>query len=123
MKSSFVKIMKDPKVYIGSAGKKGRGVFAKRPLKKGEILESSPYIEIPPRDGRKLTDTIINSYWYDLDSKSAAIGLGLTSLYNHSENPSAKFSINRRRKMITITAIRNILPKEEISVHYGYKLG
>lgn len=115
--------MKYPEVYIGSAGKKGRGVFAGRPFKKGEILERSPYIEIPPRDGRKLTDTIINSYWYDLDKKSAAIGLGLTSLYNHSETPSAKFSINRRRRMITIKAVRDINLQEEICVHYGYKLG
>ena len=114
--------MKSSKVYVGPAGKKGRGVFAGRSLKKGEVLESSPYIEIPPRDGKKLTDTIINSYWYDLDKKSAAIGLGFTSLYNHSENPCAKFLINRRKRIITIKAIRDILPKEEISVHYGYKL-
>ena len=111
-----------PKVYVGSAGKKGRGVFALKPFKKGEIIEISPYISIPPRDDKKLTDTIINSYWYELDKRNAAIGLGLTSLYNHDQSPNAAFSINRTRRTIKIKTTWNIRPNEEITIDYGYKL-
>ncbi len=115
-------MLKYGKVYVGAAGKKGRGVFARKPMKNGEVIEVSPYIGIPARDDKKLTDTIINSYWFELDKKTAAIGLGLTSMYNHSEAPNAQFSINRRSRTITIKTTRRIRPKEEITINYGYEL-
>lgn len=110
------------KIYVGRAGRKGRGVFAGKPIKRGEVLEVSPYIRIPPRDDRKLTDTIINSYWFELDKRSAAIGLGLTSIYNHSKKPNAEFSVNRRNRTITIKATQKITQGAEITIDYGYEL-
>ena len=115
-------MLKMQKVYVGSAGKKGRGVFASKRLKSTEVIETSPYIAIPPRDDKKLTDTIINSYWFDLENRWGAIGLGLTSLYNHSTEPNAAFSISKRSRTITIKAIRPILRGEEITIDYGYEL-
>lgn len=114
--------LKYKKVYVGSAGKKGRGVFARKPFKKGEVIEVSPYIGIPHRDDKKLIDTIINSYWFELDKKTSAIGLGLTSMYNHSQAPNAQFSTNRKKRTITIKTLRRIRPKEEITIDYGYSL-
>ena len=94
--------------YVAPAGKKGRGVFAKKKLQRGEIIEISPYIEVPPRDDRKLSDSIIESYWYEVKGKWSAIGLGYTSLYNHSLEPNADFSINSKRRTITIKALKSI---------------
>jgi SET domain-containing protein len=109
--------------YVGAAGKKGRGVFAKKGLRRGEIIEISPYIEVPPRDDRRLSDSIIESYWYEVRGKWSAIGLGYTSLYNHSKEPNADFSINAKRRTITIKATKTITRDEEITINYGYELG
>src|SRR4051794_30519714 len=102
------------KGYVASAGSKGRGVFARKNLKKGELVESSPYIEIPARDYAVLNKTIVTFYWYEVKGRKCAIGLGYTSLYNHSRDPNAEFSLNSHRKKITIKAIRNIRKNEEI---------
>src|SRR4051812_43778284 len=108
--------------YVRSAGKKGRGIFARKRLNKGTIIEISPYIQIPPKDDSKLSDTVIESYWYQVKRKWSAIGLGHTSLYNHSKEPNADFSINSRRRTITIRALRPIRRDEEITINYGYEL-
>jgi uncharacterized protein len=113
-KSSFV--------YVGSAGKKGRGVFARKRLKKGETIESAPYIEIPPKDDKKLSGTIIESYWFEVKGKWSALGLGFTSLYNHSENPNATFFINQKSRTIRIQATQAISKDEEILINYGYEI-
>ena len=108
--------------YVAPAGKKGRGVFARKKLKTSEVVEVSPYIHLPRRDGKTLTQTMINSYWFDLENQSAAIGLGHTSMYNHSQTPNAEFSINRKRRTITIKTLKAIQPDEEITISYGYEL-
>lgn len=115
-------MLKSPKVYIGQAGKKGRGVFARTRISRGVVLETSPYIRIPPKDDKKLTDTIINSYWFQLDAKTAVLGLGFVSLYNHEPIPNAEALIDRKKRTITIKTIRPIRPKEEVTINYGYEL-
>src|SRR4051812_32964403 len=106
------------KGYVASAGRKGRGVFAKKKLNRGEVVEVAPYITVPPRDDRKLSGTIIESYWFEIKGKWSAIGLGMTSLYNHSEKANATFSINQKKKVITIKTVRPIRQNEEIQINY-----
>ncbi len=108
--------------YVASAGKKGRGVFARKRLVAGVIIEVSPYIQIPPRDDSRLNETVLGSYWFEVKGKWSAIGLGHTSLYNHSEKPNATFSVNARRRTIMIKALKSIRRDEEITINYGYKL-
>lgn len=108
--------------YVGRAGRKGRGVFARKRLTSGELVESSPFIVIPPRDDSRLSDTIVESYWFEVKGKWSAIGLGFTSLYNHSEEPNATFLVSKKRRTITIKAIKSIKRDEEITINYGYKL-
>jgi SET domain-containing protein len=109
-------------VYVASAGKKGRGVFARKKIKKGQTIESAPYIEIPPKDDKKLSGTIIESYWFEVKGKWSALGLGFTSLYNHSEKPNATFYINQKSRTIRIQSTRPIAKDEEILINYGYEI-
>lgn len=108
------------KVKIGPAGSKGRGIFAKSQIEPFEIIELSPYIEVPDFDHDILKLTIINYYWFCLLKKMCAVGLGYTSLYNHSDNCNAKFKINKKTRTIKIIAIAKIAPGEEICINYGY---
>ena len=110
------------KGYVAAAGKKGRGIFARKKLNKGTTIEISPYIQVPPKDDSKLSNTIVESYWYKVKGKWSAIGLGYTSLYNHCTDPNAAFSINSKRRTITIKALKSIRRDEEITINYGYEL-
>lgn len=107
--------------YVKSAGRKGRGVFARRNLKKGVVIESSPFIILPPKDYQRTSDSVLNEYRYEVKGRTCAIGLGHTSLYNHSEDSNAEFHVRARSKSITIKATRNIKKDEEITISYGWK--
>jgi SET domain-containing protein len=108
--------------YVASAGKKGRGVFAKKRIKTGELIEISPFIELPSREFHRFSDTIIDNYRFEVKGNRCAIGLGHTSIYNHDEEPNAEFSIQAKRRTITIKAIKTIQRGEEITINYGYEV-
>jgi SET domain-containing protein len=110
------------KGYVAKAGKKGRGIFALRNVKKGEIIEISPYIEIPSKEYNTMTRTILNDYRFEVRGNKCAIGLGYASLYNHSPDPNAEASIQPKRKTITIKAIHSIKKGEEVTLDYGYEI-
>jgi SET domain-containing protein len=110
------------KSYIKSAGKKGRGAFAVHDLRNNEIIEVAPLIVLHPQDSKLIADTLLNSYVYGFGRNQVAIALGHASLYNHSNEPNAKFSIDEDKKTITIITLRAIQKDEEILIHYGYSL-
>ena len=108
--------------YVAPAGKKGRGIFARKNMKRGEVIEISPYIELPPADYIRCRDSVINEYRYEVKGRKCALGLGYTSLYNHSEESNADFTVNSKRRTITIKAVKSIKRNEEITINYGYEL-
>jgi SET domain-containing protein len=107
-------------IKIKKAGNKGRGVFATKRFKKGETIEVSPYIETLAKDYKKLSVTRLMYYWYGVRGKKCAIGLGFTSLYNHSLTPNSYFVVREKSKTIKITAHKDIAIGEEICFNYGY---
>lgn len=99
---------------------KGRGVFAKRPFKEGELIERAPVIPIPgyeePDKGTVLFDY---AYGWGTDLKDSALVLGFGSLYNHSYTPNGYYVRREEEFCIDFIAIKEILPGEEIMVNYG----
>ena len=114
-------------IEVKSAGKKGRGIFATQFIPKGTVIEKSPYISIPSKDFEELMTTVIRYYWFYVSggkraNPNCAIGLGHTSLYNHSKNPNAEWHVSSRSKTIKITTLRDIRKGQEITIHYGYEV-
>lgn len=110
------------KLYIQKAGRKGRGVFTHYPINVGEVIEFSPYIEIPAKDYKYLDKSVLGYYWYEVKGYITALGLGYTSLYNHSKRPNAEFNLDSQHRTITIKALKRIGFDEEITIDYGYNL-
>jgi SET domain-containing protein len=109
-------------IYVGKsvlAG--GRGVFAARDFREGDIIELSPSIKVD-KNPDALTYTNMCNYVFsntnrDMDD-NAYVGLGYTSLYNHREIPNAVFDV--MDTIIIITAVKRIYEGEEIFVSYGW---
>lgn len=104
----------------------GLGVYASKQIGKNEIIERSPALTTKLDEESSLHEY---SYCNNVaGSEEELIGLGYTSMYNHSLNhPNAEFSIvmfktkgGEFRAAIEVKAIRDIAKDEEIFIDYGY---
>ncbi|OGE31569.1 hypothetical protein A3C59_02655 [Candidatus Daviesbacteria bacterium RIFCSPHIGHO2_02_FULL_36_13] len=107
------------KVYLSSSKipNSGRGVFAKENIKKGEIIEVAPILVLIYKDIVDTKWNLLFEYYFWMDD-FIVLALGYGSLYNHSKNPNCKYKINREKKTITFTAIKDIKKDEEIVFNY-----
>lgn len=110
------------KIYIDKSKIEGagRGVFAKKNIKKGETIETCPFIEIPYGDPANLFGSKLVTYffYFGKDKDKIALVLGCGCLYNHSNNPNTTFKVNRKQNTITFTALRHIKKDKEITFNY-----
>jgi uncharacterized protein len=99
---------------------KGRGVFARRAIAKGTVIERAPVALLPTKHlvGGK-NCPVLAKYFYAWNRNTVAIALGFGSLYNHSYEPNAVYS--DRDMFIIYRALRDIAPGEEITVNYNGK--
>jgi uncharacterized protein len=109
-----------PGLELRSVRGKGRGVFAPRRFRKGEVLERSPVLAMTERQWRHVAKTLLDHYVYEWDGKGGcAMVLGLGSLYNHSYEPNVANLIDRRNGSMDWVALRTIAKGEEITVNYN----
>ena len=94
----------------------GKGVFAKKPIKKGSIVEESPFIAIYKDEVvGKLLD-----YVFDLDDHCYALCFGYGSIYNHSKKYNVQYEINARiDSSLLFRAKKDIEKGEELIINYG----
>ena len=98
----------------------GRGVFARTNVKKNEIIEQCPLLEISEAEFEHLSSSILLEYIFFFGEKKdkAFLALGFGSLYNHSTNPNALYRITENHNLLEIVAIKDIKMDEEIVFNY-----
>jgi hypothetical protein len=118
---------------IATMGARGRGVVAESVIAKGELVERSPVLVIPPGDRAATDASIVFTYvfmWehgtteedlYKHEGRSA-IALGYTSLLNHSYTPNCEFIRHIDELVIDLVAVRTIEPGEELTIDYQMTL-
>lgn len=113
--------MSKPQLYIKEIKGKGRAVFSNVAIEKDDLIEECPLIAIPPEDFDLVTATHVVNYCFHLDreAKRLAVALGFGSLYNHSFECNAHHIIDKETETITIFALRDIAPHEEITINYN----
>ncbi|MBS1512489.1 MAG: SET domain-containing protein-lysine N-methyltransferase [Bacteroidetes bacterium] len=99
----------------------GRGVFAEKKFTPGAVIETAPVILMHAEDKEQLSATTLFHYYFVVGHAKypVALGLGYTSLYNHSNKANAVYSISIAKASITIKACKNILPGDEITLNYN----
>jgi SET domain-containing protein len=100
---------------------KGRGVFARRAIRKGEVIESVPVLIMTSEEYEEgLSKTLLKNYCFGWGTDQVALALGYGSLYNHSYRPNARYEdIGTQTKDFVAV----IAEGEEITVNYNGKPG
>lgn len=106
------------KIEVRESPIHGRGVFATKKIKKGEIIEVCPVVVVDKKQVPFLEKTELGNYYFDWEKGKAAIALGFGSIYNHSYNPNAKY-MPYDEKTLRFRARRTIRPGEEICTNYN----
>ncbi len=107
------------RIYVKKVKGKGRGVFARQPIRKGAVIERVPLMLVP-------IEMIVDGYanprvariFFEHDRKRLAICLGYGLLYNHSYEPNARYRDGPGLTII-FRALRDIEANEEICVNYN----
>ena len=105
--------------------KKGRGVFAKKNIKKETVVELANVVLIPNNDYLAIQDTIIYHYIYEWDNpkdkgeNTNAIALSICQFFNHSYNPNLRYFYDYENSTIEYVAIKDIIKGEELTVNYN----
>lgn len=98
---------------------KGRGVFAARRIRAGDVIEDAPVLLVPKEQVESLGASFLGHYLFKSDNKKhLVLGLGFTSLYNHGQDANAEFFISVDG--IVVKARRAIPIGAEITVDYGW---
>jgi len=101
------------KIVVKKSSLHGYGVYAKKRIRKGELIEEC-YMIVSRRGG----DKRLEDYYFDVDGKYA-IFTGFGIIYNHADDPNATYTLNSRSMIARFKATRTIQKGEEICVSYG----
>ncbi|MFX1392800.1 MAG: SET domain-containing protein-lysine N-methyltransferase [Promethearchaeota archaeon] len=110
---------------IPPPSKKGKGVFAKKDIKRNTIIEKAHVLLIPNKDYDKMADTVIWSYIFEWDDpkyngeNQAAIALSICQFINHSYKPNLRYEYDYKNTIIKYITLRNIEKGEELTVNYN----
>jgi len=116
---SQMRLVHSDLIEVRRSGRKGRGVFARKPIRKGMIIERAPIILIPVGDVfSSALRTKLADYVFVWGRDTVAVVLGYGSLYNHSYQPNALYYGAGPRTQV-FEAIRDIRAGEEITVNYN----
>jgi SET domain-containing protein len=106
-------------IEVKRAKGKGRGVFARRPIPRGETIERVPVLLLPAEEVRDAAGWAgLAAYCFEWGRGTLALALGYGSLYNHSYRPNARYDDSGPQTKV-FTALRDIAPGEEITVNYN----
>lgn len=112
-------------LYIKKVKGKGRGVFSKNRISKGEVFDRCPVIVLPARDFDIAISSRLADYFFHFnrEEKTMALALGFGSLYNHAQYCNAIYQLDRENRIMEYYALEDILPGTEICINYGGEYG
>lgn len=113
------------RLYIKPIKGKGRGVFCKQFIAKGEIIETAPLIVLPAADHPTATSSQLCDYFFNFNKEehTLALVLGFGSLYNHATRNNAVYTLDRENKTMEYYALEDIPPGTEICINYSGEYG
>ncbi len=111
-----------PQLYIGITESKGRGIFTKKTIKSGTVVESDPVIVMNNEDRKLLDKTLLHDYIFEWQPEGAdmcCMALGWIPLYNHSYKSNCEYFMDYENNTMFIKTMKEIQPGEELTINYN----
>lgn len=110
-------------LYVAESGipGAGRGVFAKEAIMANAVIEECPVIFLTEQEAEHVSETTLVTYIYFLGTSQerAVMVLGYGSIYNHSDQPNAKYVDRSDEGIVAFVATKDIPAGVEIVVDYA----
>lgn len=111
------------KVSVVRIPGKGRSVIATVPIAAGDTVERSPVLPLSLADSECPGLNEYGMAWEEnlerpTPGKECCVGLGYLSIYNHSATPNARLEHHYDTDEISVIALRDIAPGEEVTYDY-----
>ena len=112
-------------LYIKNVKGKGRGVFCKQFIAKGDVFETAPLIVLPKADYATATSSALTDYFFNFNREEGTLTLvlGFGSLYNHAVHCNAAYCLDRENKTMEYYALEDIPSGTEICINYSGEYG
>lgn len=112
-----------PAVYVGDTGtQKGRGAFAARAFRAGELVEACPVVpfHMTVGDIPEAIERIMFGWGFLIGEPGPqAIVLGYGSVYNHDNPANMRYEADAGAQLLRFVAVRDIEVDEELTVNYN----
>lgn len=115
--------MLSPSLYIDFTKDKGRGVFTRKKIKAGVIVELAPVIVMSGEEQKLLDQTLLHDYifvWGD-NNDQCCMALGYIAVYNHSYQANCEYFMDYDDHTMFIKTVRDIDATEELTINYNGK--
>jgi SET domain-containing protein len=100
---------------------RGRGVFALRAFRRGELIDRVPVLVIPGEQWEHVEKTRFDDYCFRWghDDEHGALVLGTFCFVNHSYDPNATVTSRIDDDLIDFVARRAIAAGDEVTINYN----
>jgi SET domain-containing protein len=102
-------------IGVGRSGD-GYGVYALDDINDNTLIEECPVIEVPVDE---VKGSVLMDYLFKTSQDLYVLALGNGSIYNHRNQPNARWEYIPEQKIIKIVSSRPIKSGEEIFISYG----
>jgi SET domain-containing protein len=117
------------RIQVRQSGVHGRGVYAIRPIKKGDTIieykgQMITWKQAERRHPHNPKDPD-HTFFFHIDEEhviDAAVGGNAARWINHACNPNCESDVDEDNHRVFIKAVRNIKPGEELFYDYGLVL-
>src|SRR3569833_3671305 len=109
-------------IYIKDIPGKGRGMFTKKAIRAGAIIETAPVIVMSAEDRKHLDKTLLHDYifeWQPDGKNMCCMALGRIPIYNHSYRSNCEYFMDYDDETMYIKTVREIKPEEELTINYN----
>ena len=108
-------------LYVAGTEKMGRGVFTKKDIAAGTVVEVSPVIVMGQPDRLLLDKTLLHDYIFEwgTDKNKCCMALGLVPMYNHSYKSNCEYFMNFEDDTILIKTVKTIRKGKELTINYN----
>ncbi len=104
------------KIEVKLSPGRGRGVFARRHIQEGELVETCPVILV---ESARSAGSVVEPYTFVWSEKMDALPLGYGCLYNHSYSPNVVYKRRIESMEIDFIALTNIDTGAELVANYN----